>query len=48
MKQFTARHGFKALLAAILTLCFAVATLSSLTLSFAEGYFSIYCFIIPH
>ncbi len=38
MKQFTARHGFKALLAAILTLCFAVATLSSLTLSFAEGY----------
>ena len=32
------RHSWKALLAAILTLCFAVATVSALTLSSAEGY----------
>lgn len=38
MKQLASRHGWKTLLAALLTLCFAVATVSSLTLSFAEGY----------
>ena len=38
MKQHATRHGWKALLAVILTLCFAVATMSVLTLSFAEGY----------
>lgn len=38
MKQLAARHGWKTLLAVLLTLCFAVATVSSLTLSFAEGF----------
>lgn len=38
MKQLVSRHGWKTLLAVLLTLCFAVATVSSLTLSFAEGY----------
>ncbi|MDO4405742.1 MAG: hypothetical protein Q4C07_00975 [Eubacteriales bacterium] len=38
MKQFISGRGWKAVLATILTLVFAVATVSSLTLSFAEGY----------
>ncbi len=38
MKQFISGRGWKAVLAAILTLVFAVATVSSLTLSYAEGY----------
>ena len=38
MKQFISGRGWKAVLAAILTLVFAVATVSSLTLSSAEGY----------
>lgn len=38
MKQLVLKHGWKTLLAVLLTLCFAVATVSSLTLSFAEGF----------
>ncbi len=38
MKQSALNRGGKAILAVILCLCFALATVSTLTMSFAEGY----------